>query len=71
MDILRVITKLDYFVGSFLCILWYFLKILSRNKIMTPFKDHGSVANMLKTMRKNLNVDLVNKNVYQILSMCF
>ena len=53
-----------------LCQLCQFvLKILTGNKILTSFKGHNSVPNLLN----NPNLDLVNVNVYtkfgQILSI--
>ena len=42
----------------------FVLKILSKNQILTSNKGRTSVANLLKTMIYNTNVDLVNDNVY-------
>ena len=42
----------------------FVLKILSKNQILTSNKGRNSVANLLKTMIYNTNVDLVNDNVY-------
>ena len=42
----------------------FVLKILSKNQILTSIKARNSVANLLKTMIYNTNVDLVNDNVY-------
>ena len=42
----------------------FVLKILSKNQILTSNKGSNSVANLLKTMIYNTNVDLVNDNVY-------
>ena len=42
----------------------FVLKILSKNQILTSNKGRNSVANLLKTMIYNTNVDLVNINVY-------
>ena len=42
----------------------FFLKILSKNQILTSNKGRNSVANLRKTMIYNTNVDLVNDNVY-------
>ena len=45
----------------------FVLKILSKNQILTSIKGHNSVANLRKTMIYmiyNINVDLVNDNVY-------
>ena len=41
-----------------------FLKILSKNQILTSIKGRNSVANLRKTKICNTNVDLVNDNVY-------
>ena len=38
----------------------FVLKILSKNQILTSNKGCNSVANLLKTMIYNTNVDLVN-----------
>ena len=43
-----------------ICLL--FLKILSKNQILTSIK--GSVANLRKTMIYDNNINLVNDNVY-------
>ena len=42
----------------------FFLKILSKNQILTSIKNGNSVANLRKTMIYNTNIDLVNDNVY-------
>ena len=42
----------------------FVLKILSKNQILISIKGRNSVANLLKTMIYNTNVDLVNDNVY-------
>ena len=42
----------------------FVLKILSKNQILTSIKGRNSVANLRKTMIYNINVDLVNDNVY-------
>ena len=41
-----------------------FLKILSKNQILTSIKGRNSVANLRKTMIYDTNIDLVNDNVY-------
>ena len=46
-----------------LCPLNFVLKILSGNKILTPFKGRNSVTNLRKIMVNNPNLDLVNTNV--------
>ena len=40
------------------------LKILSKNQILTSIKDRNSVANLRKTIIYNINIDLVNDDVY-------
>ena len=42
----------------------FFLKILSKNQILTSIKAHNSVANLRKTTIYDTNIDLVNDNVY-------
>ena len=42
----------------------FVLKILSKNKILTSNKGRNSVANLRKTKIYNINVDLVNDNVF-------
>ena len=42
----------------------FVLKILSKNQILTPIKGRNSVTNLRKTKIYNINVDLVNDNVY-------
>ena len=42
----------------------FVLKILSKNQILTSIKGCYSVANLLKTIIYNTNVDLVNDDVY-------
>ena len=42
----------------------FFLKILSKNRILTSVKGSNSVANLRKTKIYNTNIDLVNDNVY-------
>ena len=42
----------------------FVLKILSKNQILLSIKGRNSVANLRKTMLYNINVDLVNDNVY-------
>ena len=40
------------------------LKTLSKNQILTSIKGRNSVANLRKTKIYNINVDLVNDNVF-------
>ena len=42
----------------------FVLKILSKNQILTSIKGCNSVANLRKTKINNINVDLVNDNVF-------
>ena len=42
----------------------FFLKILSKNQILTSIKNGNSVANLRKTMIYDTNIHLVNDNVY-------
>ena len=42
----------------------FFLKILSKNQILTSIKACNSVANLRKTTIYDTNIDLVNDNVY-------
>ena len=42
----------------------FVLKILSKNEILISIKGRNYVANLQKTMIYNINVDLVNDNVY-------
>ena len=42
----------------------FVLKILSKNQILTSIKGRNSVANLRKTKIYNINVDLVNDNVF-------
>ena len=40
------------------------LKILSGNEILTSIKGHNSVANLRNLPLYNLNIDIINVNVY-------
>ena len=42
----------------------FFLKILSKNHILTSIKARNSIANLRKTTIYNTNIDLFNDNVY-------
>ena len=42
----------------------FILKIWSKNLILESIKGRNSVANLLKTMIYDTNIDLVNDNVY-------
>ena len=42
----------------------FVFKILSKNQILTSIKGRNSVANLGKTEIFNINVDLVNDNVF-------
>ena len=51
-------------IQNLVSICLFFLKILSKNKILTSIKARYSLANLLKTMIYDTNIDLVNDNVY-------
>ena len=51
-------------IQNLVSICLFFLKILSKNQILTSIKNGNSVANLLKTMIYNTNIDLVNDNVH-------
>ena len=42
----------------------FVLKILSKNQILISIKGRNSIANLLKTIIYDTNVDLVDDNVY-------
>ena len=42
----------------------FVLKIWSKKQILTSIKGRNSVANLRKTMIYNINVDLINDNVF-------
>ena len=42
----------------------FVLNILSKNRILTSIKGSNSVANLRKTNIYNINLDLVNDNVF-------
>ena len=42
----------------------FVLSILSKNQILTSIKGRNSVANLRKAIIYNINVDLVNDNVF-------
>ena len=44
----------------------FILKILSRNEILTSIKGRNSAANLRKMTLYNLNLDLINVNVYTV-----
>ena len=50
------------FIQNLVSICLFFLKILSKNQILTSIKNGKSVANLRKTMIYNTNIDLVNDN---------
>ena len=62
-------------IQNLVSICQFFLKILSKNPILTSNKARNSVANLRKTMIYDTNIDLVNDNVYTKLglnrSICF
>ena len=45
----------------------FVLKILSKNQILSSIKGRNSVANLRKTKIYNINVDIVNNNVFKSL----
>ena len=51
-------------IQNLVSICLFFLKILSKNQILTSIKSGNSVANLRKTMIYNTNIDLVNDNVH-------
>ena len=51
-------------IQNLVSICLFFLKILSKNQILTSIKGHNSVANLRKTMIYDTNIDLVKDNVY-------
>ena len=51
-------------IKNLVSICLFFLKILSKNQILTSIKGFNSVANLRKTMIYDTNIDLVNDNVY-------
>ena len=49
----------------------FVLKILSINRILTSIKGSNSIANLRKTKIYNIDIDLVNDNVYtNLVSIC-
>ena len=51
-------------IQNLVSICLFFLKILSKNQILTSIKNSNSVANLRKIMIYDTNIDLVNDNVY-------
>ena len=51
-------------IQNLVSICLFFLKILSKNQILTSIKGRNFVANLQKTMIYDINIDLVNDNVY-------
>ena len=51
-------------IQNLVSICLFFLKILTKNQILTTIKARNSVANLRKTMIFDTNIDLVNDNVY-------
>ena len=51
-------------IQNLVSICLFFLKILSKNQILTYIKGRNSVANLRKTMIYDTNIDLINDNVY-------
>ena len=51
-------------IQNLVSICLFFLKILSKNQILTSIKGRNSVANLRKTKIYNTKIDIVNDNVY-------
>ena len=51
-------------IQNLVSICLFFLKLLSKNQILTLIKNGNSVANFQKIMTYDTNIDLVNDNVY-------
>ena len=51
-------------IQNLVSICLFFLKILSKNQILTSIKNGNSVANLRKKKIYNTNIDLVNDNVH-------
>ena len=51
-------------IQNLVSICLFFLKILSKNQILTSIKAGNSVANLQKTMIYDTNIDIVNDNVH-------
>ena len=56
-------------IQNLVSICLFFLKILSKNQILTSIRNGNAVANLRKTMIFDTNTDLVNDNVYTIFSL--
>ena len=56
-------------IQNLVSIYLFFLKILSKNQILTSIKGRYSVANVRKTMIYDTNIHLVNDNVYTKFSL--
>ena len=58
------------FIQNLVLFCQFVLKILSKlNQILTSIKGRNSVANLRKTKIYNINVDLVNDNVFTKFSL--
>ena len=51
-------------IQNLVSICLFFLKILSKNQILTSIKGRNSVANLRKTIIYDTDIDLGNDNVY-------
>ena len=51
-------------IQNLVSICLFFLKLLSKNRILTLIKNGNSAANLQKIMIYDTNIDLVNDNVY-------
>ena len=56
-------------IQNLVSICLFFLKILSKNQILTSIKGRNSVAKLRKTMIYDTNIDLVNYNLYTNLGL--
>ena len=56
-------------IQNLVSICLFFLRILSKNQILTLIKGFNSVANLRKTMIYDTNIDLVNDYVYTIFGL--
>ena len=51
-------------IQNLVSICLFFLKILSKNQILTSIKGYNSVANLQKTNIYDTDIDIVNDNVF-------
>ena len=62
--ILTLILSMMMCIQNLVLFCQFFLKILSKNQILTSIKGRNSVENLRKTKIYNTNLDLVTDNVY-------